>query len=117
MSDLNALERLEFIRQRFTVDRVEIQLAGLAANLARVSSFIENPANAKAVSGLLVESKFMIEWIASNVSLEIQEQLVQLQLQLALWSRDSLDRDEITKQADSWSERLLEMSGIRAERS
>ena len=96
---------------------VEIQLAGLAANLARVSSFIENPANAKAVSGLLVESKFMIEWIASNVSLEIQEQLVELQLQLALWSPDYQNSEEISKQADSWSERLLEMSGIRAERS
>ena len=98
-------------------DPVELQLGGLAANLARLSSFIEDPANAKVVSSLLLESKFMIEWIASDVLPEIQEQLVELQLQLALWSRDSLDRDEITKQADSWSERLLEMSGIRAERS
>ncbi|MFQ5868355.1 MAG: hypothetical protein ACE5JC_00485 [Candidatus Zixiibacteriota bacterium] len=117
MSDLNTLERLEIIRQRFTIDRVEIQLAGLAANLARVSSFVENPANAKAVSGLLVESKFMIEWIASNVSLEMQEQLVELQLQLAVWSRGNLNSEEISEQAEGWSERVLEMSGIRPERS
>ena len=117
MSDLNTLERLEIIRQRFTVDRVEIQLAGLAANLARVSSFIDNPANAKAVSSLLLESKFMIEWIASNVSLEIQEQLAELQLELALWSQQCLNSEEISIQAERWSERVLEMSGIRAERS
>jgi len=115
VSDLNRLERLEIIRQRFTIDRVEIQLAGLAANLARLSSFIEDPANAKVVSSLLLESKFMIEWIASSVSLEMQEQLVELQRRLALWSQQYLNSEEISKQAECWSERLLAISGIRTE--
>jgi len=90
-------------------DPVELQLGGLAANLARLSSFIEDPANAKVVSSLLLESKFMIEWIASDVLPEIQERLVELQLQLALWSRDYQNSEEISKQAECWSERVLEL--------
>lgn len=117
MTDSNTLERLELIRQRFTIDPVEIQLGGLAANLARVAGCVQNPANAKAVSSLLVESKFMIEWVASKVSLEIQEQLVELQLQLALWSRDFCNREKIADQAERWSERILATSGVRAENS
>jgi len=117
VTNCSPMVRLETIRRRFTADPVEIQLAGLAANLARVSSFIENPANAKAVSSLLLESKFMVEWIASEVSLEVQEQLVELQIQLALWSRHCPNSEEISKQAECWSERVLEMSGIRADRS
>jgi hypothetical protein len=98
-------------------DPVGVQLGGLAANLARVAGWVQNPANAKAVSSILVESKFMIEWIVSSVSLEMQEQLVELQRQLALWSQQYLNSEEISKQAEHWSERVLEMSGIRADRS
>ena len=115
MTDLNTLQRLEIIRQRFVADPVRIQLGGLAANLARVAGCVHNTANARAVSSLLVESKFTVEWIVSYVSPEIQEQLVELQLQLVLWSRDYQNSEEISKQADCWSERLLAISGIRTE--
>lgn len=117
MSDLDTLERLEIIRQRFTLDPIQVQLGGLAANLARVAGCVHNPANGKAVSSLLMESKFMIEWIASDVPSEIQEELVELQLQLAVWSQQYLNSKEISIQAERWSERVLEMSGIRADRS
>ncbi|TXT23563.1 MAG: hypothetical protein FD131_5196 [Rhodocyclaceae bacterium] len=52
----------EPVRQRFLRDPLPIRLGGLAADLARIASFSENPANRHAVASLLEEGKYFAEW-------------------------------------------------------
>ena len=113
------MKNLNNIRERYLKDGLPIRLGGLAANLARVSSTIKNPANLKVVNGLLEESKYFIEWTAIEAELETTVELVELQIKLALWQR-SLDRiwdDEekrlqIGQQAKDWSNEVLKYSGL-----
>ena len=107
------------IQERYLRDALPVRLGGLAANLARVKSFSENPEHRDVVESLLEESKFFIEWTASNVEPDFQKELIELQLQLAQWQRiwsdiweDSAQRENVTRQAQIWSKRVLEMSGL-----
>jgi hypothetical protein len=91
----------------------------LAANLARIKSFSDHPGHRDVVESLLDESKFLIEWTAPDVELDLQVELVELQLQLARWQRAWKDiwanpaqRSAVARQARAWSERVLEMSGL-----
>ena len=53
-------------KERFLRDPIPVRLGGLAANLARVDSFSQNPANQAAVFDLFEESKYFIEWTAAE---------------------------------------------------
>jgi hypothetical protein len=110
---------LAAIRERYLRDALPVRLGGLAANLARVKSFSDHPDHCDVVEGLLDESKFFIEWTASDAGLELQAELVELQLQLACWQlnwkniwKDPVQRAAVAGKARSWSERILEMSGL-----
>ena len=100
-------------------DELAIRLGGLAANLARVRSVSRNSMNRDVVFSLFEESKFFIEWTAAEANLETAEELVDLQLQLAVWQRslqsvwdDDCARDEIGSASMHWSNRLIERSGL-----
>lgn len=102
-------------RLRFMQDPVSIRLGGLAADLARIASFSENPKNADAVAGLFEEGKFFAEWVAPDADLEAQVVLVDVQRWLARRQRRWLagQRDEsMGQEAQRWSDRLLELSGL-----
>ena len=58
------------IRDRYLKDAIPTRLGGLAANLARVSSFAKNPGNRDAVYLLLDESKWFIEWTAAETEID-----------------------------------------------
>lgn len=107
------------IRERYMKDSLPIRLGGLAANLARVSSIVKNPANAQAVNGLLEESKHFIEWTAIEAELETTAELVELQIKLSLWQlnldktwHDEEQRLDIAQQAKHWSDEVLKYSGL-----
>lgn len=102
---------LEQIKRRFLKNNLSVRLGCIASDLARLKSFSQMPNNQKAIRDLIEESKFFIEWTAPKTSLEIQEELVNLQIQLALLNY-SLRRKEITKITDKWSKRILELSGL-----
>ena len=109
----------EAIRERYLRDDLPVRLGGLAANLARVGSFSRNPAHRDVVESLLEESKFLIEWTASDAELNVQAELVELQLVLARWQLtwlsiwvDASRRTDVADQARAWSRRVLEMSGL-----
>jgi len=100
-------------------DELPVRLGGLAANLARIKSFSEHIEHLDVVKNLLEESKFFIEWNIPDAKLEIQTELVQLQIQLALWEykwetiwANPVQRDDITEQANDWSKRILKISGL-----
>ena len=105
----------EAVRERFLRDPLQIQLGGLAADLARIASFGENPANHHAVASLLEESKYFIEWIAPDAPVETQAVLAELQIRLALWERrwrKGLEVPRLGREADQQSATLLSLAGL-----
>lgn len=113
------MKKLEQKRERYMRDELAIRLGGIAANLARVRSASRSPMNRDLVFSLFEESKFFIEWTAAEASLETAEELVQLQIQIAVWQRslgsiwdDEKARDEIGSKSMTWSNRLIERSGL-----
>lgn len=113
------MNNLEERKERYLRDPISIRLGGLAANLARVASFVKNPANLEAVKGLVEESKYFIEWTAGEAVSENAAELVELQIKLALYQR-SLDKDWnneekrllFGQQAKIWSNEVLQHSGL-----
>ncbi len=112
------------IRDRYLQDNREVRLGGLAANLARASTCMRNIANKEVVYGILQESKWFVEWTASDFiddDIETAAELVVLQIQLSMWQMNwtrrwsnTDERPKMAAQAKQWSERVLEMSGILA---
>lgn len=107
------------IKERYLQDSVPIRLGGLAANLARVKSFSRNIENQSAVFDLFEESKHFIEWTATETKLEITVELIELQLQIAVWQRqwqkiwnNEESRKSVAATSADWSKKLLEKSGI-----
>lgn len=114
--------RLNALRERYMQDRLPIRLGGLATNLMRIASVAEHSGNRQVVDRLLEESKFFIEWTAPDTSLDKQMALVELQVRLAVWQhrwpRDLTDRTKrahLAREARTWAERVLEMSGLLTE--
>ena len=114
---------LEPIRDRYLRDGVPTRLGGLAANLARISSFASQAPGTEhslaPVTHLLEESKWFIEWTGAEVPEAARPELVELQIQLALWQRAWVtrrmtedQRHAMIAQAKAWSTRLLELSGL-----
>jgi len=109
------MKNLATIRERYLRDPLPIRLGGLAADLARIASFSDHPDHLHAVSDLLEESKFFVEWVVPETKIEVQGLLVELQIQLALWHRalpktyaNRADPQRMAQQARAWSERILE---------
>jgi len=116
MKDLSA------IRVRYMHDPLPVRLGGLAADLARIASFSQNPANLAPVADLMREAVHFIEWCASESDLESQMALLELQRYLARWRMqlpqhfaDQTWHTEMAAEAQQWSQRMLEMSGLLAE--
>jgi hypothetical protein len=116
MKDLSA------VRARYVRDPLPVRLGGLAADLARISSFSQNPANLAPVADLMREAAHFIEWCALESDLESQTTLLELQRHLAHWRmrlpqrfHDQTWRAQVMAEAQRWSQRMLEMSGLLAE--
>jgi hypothetical protein len=116
MKDLSA------IRARYMRDPLSVRLGGLAADLARITSFSQNPANLAPVAGLMREAAHFIEWCAPESDLESQVTLLELQRLLAHWRMqlpqrfpDQTWRSQMIAEARQWSQRVLEMSGLLGE--
>ena len=105
----------ETIRQRFLRDPLPGRLGALAADLARIASFAENPKNQRAVASLLEEGKWFAEWAAPEAPLETQAVLAETQRALAIWERGWLNGSPVpTMSADARrkSDELLALSGL-----
>lgn len=105
----------EQVRQRFLQDRLPIRLGGLAADLARIASFSENPGNHRAVASLLEEGKYFAEWIAPEAPLKTQVFLAELQVTLAVWERHWLNatpHPAMRIEAQRKSDELLALAGL-----
>jgi hypothetical protein len=105
----------ETIRERFLRDPLPVRLGGLAADLARIASFSENPVNHRAVAGLLEEGKWFAEWAAPDAPLATQAVLAETQLALASWERGWLNGSPVPTMRDDAqrkSDELLQLAGL-----
>lgn len=107
------------IRERYLRDGVSIRLGGLAANLARIGSFSRRPEHCDAVSRLVRESAFFIEWTAADAPAESLQDLADLQRMLSEWYHswsdvwgDDSRRAAVGEAASQWSARVLALSGL-----
>jgi hypothetical protein len=107
------------LRERYLRDPLAVQLGGLAANLARVRSFSDNPAHREVVAHLLEESVWFIEWAAPDAPADMQMALVDCQRALSRWRlswaeiwADPKRRGEVAERAGAWSQQLLSLSGL-----
>jgi hypothetical protein len=112
---------LDEVRERYMRDPVPVRLGGIAANLARIRSCSARGIGVAAVADMLRESVCMLEWTAIEAGEELAGELVELQIQLALWSlrwpataTNPVQRVEVSSLAGQWSDRLLAMSGLLA---
>ena len=113
------MNNLAEIKERYLRDDVPIRLGGLAANLARVKSFSRNSENQAAVFDLFEESKHFIEWTAAETEIETTVELIELQLQIAVWQsrwqtiwENEESRNSIALASADWSKKVLEKSGL-----
>ena len=95
-------------------DALPVRLMGLAADLGRVSSSARRATGAEAVAAMLEESQYLIEWSAGEAPVEIAENLVNMQVVLALWRRawsevqhSPLQRNLLAVQAKHWSDQVI----------
>ena len=100
-------------------DDLPKRLGNLAANLARIESSSNNFANSDLVKSLVEESKFFIEWVATDIDLDEAADLIEFQIQLAKWQltwaevwANPTERMNVAKQAHTWSKHLLDISGL-----
>ena len=107
------------IKERYMRDPLAVRLGGLAANLARAAAFSEKPEHKDIVEGILNESKFFIEWTAPEAKPDTQSELVELQIQIAIWQQswndtwnDETLRATVAEKAKRWSELILGASGL-----
>jgi hypothetical protein len=107
----------ERIRERFLKDSLPVRLAGLAADLSRVASSARRASGGEATLAMLEESQYFIEWTAAEVDPEVGEELVNLQVMLALWRRawpevekSQTQRALLSVQSKQWSDRVMQLA-------
>ncbi|MEH2310714.1 MAG: hypothetical protein V7K35_04620 [Nostoc sp.] len=111
-------QNLDEKQARFQSENTSNRLGHIASNLARIRTFC-NTAYPKAVALVADETICFIEWTAAEIEPEYAEELVNIQIQLARWKLkfDSLwfnesERKNMSEQASTWSEQVLDMSGL-----
>jgi len=113
------MKNWETLKQRYLRDGLPIRLGCLASNLARIKTLSQKATAPNVAVSLVEESKIFIEWTALDADIDTAGELVELQIQLALWQlrwakiwADPEQRMEVAEQAKIWSDRILERSGL-----
>ncbi|MFB0527522.1 MAG: hypothetical protein ACETVT_01440 [bacterium] len=113
------MKNLSDIKERYLKEPFNKRLGHLASDLARISALLGNSKNKRVVDDILEESKFFIEWTVSEAPSDIQTilsemqiKLAQLHLRLLHKKENSVEIDNLKKITKTWSEKLLEISGL-----
>ena len=109
------------LKSRYLQDDISTQLGGIASNLSRAKSLLLTGTNEQVAVQLIRESQFLIEWTAPDASEDVATQLVELQRLLSYWHyhwstlwSNPQQRQSIAQQAQEWSNRVLDYSGLLA---
>jgi hypothetical protein len=108
------MQNSEEIKKRFLKSNFSMRLGCIASNLARLESFSKMPNNQKVINDLIEESKFFIEWTTPELNLDIQVELVNTQIQLALWNYLK-NQKQISKDAGKLAEKILKLAQLSIE--
>ena len=110
------------IRERYMRDPLPIRLGGLAADLARIVSFSQNPKSMAGVESLLGESRAFINWSAPDLlpdRVDDAARLVEIGRGITRWywtwhqaKDEPAERKKLAEQAQAWSDEILAMSGL-----
>ena len=113
------MKDLERIRTRFLRDSIQVRLAGLAADLARISSSARRVTGAAQVIEMIEESRYFIEWTAAEIPVDQAAELVDIQVMLTIWKQawseaqaSQAQRTLLSLQAKKWSDQVLGYSGL-----
>lgn len=116
------MKDLERIHTRFMRDPIPLRLAGLAADLARISSSARRTTGAAQVMEMIEESRYFIEWTAGEIAVDQAAELVDIQVMLTVWKHAWLEaqasqsqRTLLSLQAKKWSDQVLGYSGLGKE--
>jgi hypothetical protein len=109
-------------RERFLQAPLPIRLGNIAANLARIDAFSQNPQQGIIASRMIDESKHFCEWAGLEIAkrdIKLSHTLLVLQRQLVRWEHhlteiyaDPVRRAEMAEIARAWSNHLLILSGV-----
>ncbi|WP_026736113.1 hypothetical protein [Fischerella sp. PCC 9605] len=109
-------------QERFLQDDIPTRLGHLATNLARIKSFSDNLAHPDFAVSLIRESKYFIEWTAPQMDIDQAAELVELGRTLTRWQfnwekiwSDTTALSQVQAEVGSWSQRVLDMSGLLSE--
>jgi hypothetical protein len=110
-------------QERFLRQPLPVRLGSIAADLARVTSLARREPVPSALNTMLEESLRFIEWTAASTEPEVAAELVDIQLQIALWRRawpeaqkHRAQRTLLSVQAKKWSDQILGYSGLLDEK-
>ena len=108
------MKDLATLKRRYQRDAPAIQLGGLASNLSRIAWCVTQGHQA-GLPALFRERKYFSEWAAPSCSIDQQGLLAEVRLHLAIWERrggEKLSPATLADQAQQWSARLLQASGL-----
>ncbi len=113
------MKDIERIRRRFLQDPIPVRLAGLAADLARISSSARRSTGTANVIEMIEENRYFIEWTAAEIPVEQASELVDIQLMLTAWKQvwpeaatNQSQRTLLSIQAKKWSDQIFGYSGL-----
>ena len=112
------------LQQSFSSLSLEKRLGNLASTFVHIASAIELQPQRKNGFAFVREAMAYIEWTANDLELDRTVEMVDMQRQLAHWSRiwdqiwtDDLERQKVQIQARAWAEKLLSwMEELQARR-
>jgi len=115
------MKNINEIKTRYMKEPFKRRLGHLASDIARIYSFLDNPANFDTLKDVIEESKYFIEWAAPDAPSNVQALFSSIQSKLALCHlhilnnrKDPAELEDLKASAKDWSQRLLEMSGLLA---
>lgn len=110
-------------REKYLRQPMPRRLGNLASNLNRIATYSNGSFSKDNIYELIRESQYFGEWTAENASLELTQQIVEMQRQLARWKlhwnaiwENESRKTQMQKQAKLWSDKMIEHSGLLQEK-
>jgi len=114
-----SVERWASLRERFMREPFPRRMGELASALSSARSFSDHPAHRDVVKMFLEEGAHYLEWVLPDADSVLQQELNELRRDLAEWENnwqgiwdDPEKRTSVAEQAGSWSNKVLERSGL-----
>lgn len=113
------MNRWQFLKEAFMRENIPVRYKKLAQQLGRISTLLCDIATTENIPAVMTEAMFFIEWIAPEVGLDWQLELLELQRLLAQWKYDWATiqpdhsrRQLLAEQATDWARRVAKISEV-----